>query len=170
MTVALALSGGSLIQRRGLLVIGGAAVFGALVAAFALTAEYVGSYLLALVLMFLLGFSQTVYTTASMGSLQLIIPNHMRGRVLGVYAIIWGIQPLSGAAAALMARFVGVPWAVAAGGFVVAVFALGPALMNPRLRSLRPGAAGPPSSSPPPATPPTYGPSQPPPSPDEAAP
>ena len=172
-TVALALSGGSLIQRRGLLVIGGAAVFGALVAAFALTAEYVGSYLLAVVLMFLLGFSQTVYTTASMGSLQLIIPDHMRGRVLGVYAIIWGIQPLSGAAAALMARFVGVPWAVAAGGFVVAAFALGPALMNPRLRSLRPGAVAPPSSSPPPpppATPPTYGPSQPPPSPDEAAP
>jgi MFS family permease len=146
-TIALALSGGSIVQRSGLLVIGGAGAFGALIAAFALTSEYIGSYPLALVLMFLLGFSQTIYSTASMGSLQLIIPDDMRGRVFGVYGIIWGIQPLSGALAAFFARYIGVPWAVAIGGGVVVVFALGPALMNPRLRSLRVGVDGPASPS-----------------------
>jgi hypothetical protein len=57
-----------------------------------------------------------VYTTGMMRSIQLTISDTMRGRVLGVYGIVWGIQPLSGTLAALIARAVGVPVAVAFGG------------------------------------------------------
>ena len=135
-TVGLALSGGRTSRYRGRLVIGGAATFGVLVAVFALTSEYVGSYPLALFLMVALGLTQTLYSTASMASLQLVVPDRMRGRVFGLYSIMWGIMPLSGTQAAFLANFVGVPIAVAFGGLMVTLFALGPALMNPRIRRL----------------------------------
>lgn len=136
-TVGLAMTNGSLVRQRGRMVIGGAAASGLLLAGFALSSEYIGSYALAWVLMLGLGFTQTLYTTSAMGSLQLSIPDEIRGRVLGVYAIMWGIIPLSGTQAAFLAEFVGVPFAVAIGGCVIMAFALGPALLNQKLRTLR---------------------------------
>lgn len=135
-TLALAFTSGRLVRRRGRMVIGGGASFGLALAGFAWTSEYIGSYPLAVVFMGVLGFTQTLYTTAAMGALQLAVPDHMRGRVFGIYAMMWGIMPLSGTQAAFLAEFVGVPTAVAIGGLIITAMALGPALRNPTLRSL----------------------------------
>jgi hypothetical protein len=136
-TVMLAVLDLPLLQRRGWFVIGGSITNGLLIIGFALTVDTVGSFPLALGFMFFLGATQMVYTTGTMGSIQLMITDAMRGRVLGVYGIVWGIQPLSGTLVALGARAVGVPVAIAFGGAALVTVALVAMMLNPNLRRLR---------------------------------
>ena len=136
-TVTLAVVDSPVLLRRGVFVIGGAVSSGVLLVAFALVSGYMKSYPMALALMFGLGMTQMVYTTGTMGSIQLSITDAMRGRVLGVYGILWGIQPLSGTQAAFIAQFVGVPIAVAIGGGMIVAMALFALAFSPELRSLR---------------------------------
>ncbi len=130
-TVTLAVINAPLLQRRGSFVIGGSISNGLLIIGFALTADLVGSFPLALAFMFCLGLTQIVYTTGTMGSIQLTISDGMRGRVLGVYGIVWGIQPLSGTLVALVGRFVGVPVAVALGCVALIISAVVAVVLNP---------------------------------------
>ena len=123
-------------RRKGMLIIGGGLVFGLSVAAFALTSRFVGSYPLALALMVVMGVSSSAYMISIMSSLQLLVPDRMRGRVMGFYGMTWSIMPLGGAQAGAIAEFVGVPVAIAIGGGLVAIFAIGPALLNGRVRNL----------------------------------
>ena len=48
----------------------------------------------------------------------------------------WNIMPLGGMFAGALAVQTGTHWAVAIGGFIVAGFALGPALLNSNVRNL----------------------------------
>jgi MFS family permease len=136
-TVMLAVVDLPLLQRRGWFVVGGSIANGLLIIGFALTVDSVRSFPLALGFMFFLGATQMVYTTGTMGSIQLMITDAMRGRVLGVYGIVWGIQPLSGTLIALGARAVGVPIAIAFGGGALVAVALVAMTLNPELRHLR---------------------------------
>lgn len=136
-TVTLAVVDSPVLRRRGVFVIGGAVANGLMLVAFALTCGYLKSYPLAMVLMFGLGMTQMVYTTGTMGSIQLSISDAMRGRVLGVYGIVWGIQPLSGSQAVFLAQFFGVPIGVAIGGGLIVAMALLAMALNPELRNLR---------------------------------
>ena len=135
-TVLLAVVDVPLLRRRGLFVIGGAISFGVLLIGYSLTAEFIGSFALAVVFMFGLGVTQITYT-GTMGSIQLSIPDNVRGRVLGVYGIVWGMQPLSGTQAAFLAGFIGVSGAVAVGGGAIVGLALVAAVAVPGLRALR---------------------------------
>jgi predicted MFS family arabinose efflux permease len=136
-TVALAVLDAPLLQRRGWFVIVGAISNGVLLVGFALTSELVGSFPLAMVFMFGLGTTQMLYTTGTMGSIQLSVDDRVRGRVLGVYGIVWGIQPLSGTQAAFVSQFFGVAVAVALGGVAIITMAVVAAAVNPSLRQLR---------------------------------
>ena len=121
---------------KGLILIGGATMFGLMVAAFALTSEFVGNYYLALVLMFTMGTASSTYMILIMSSLQMMVPNHMRGRVMGFYGMTWSIMPLGGMQSGAIANLIGVPFAVAIGGLAVSAFALGPAMINRNVRNL----------------------------------
>ena len=125
-------------QHRGLLIIGGAVVFGLTVAAFALTARYVGSFPLAMGLIVVMGISSSTYMISIMSSLQLLVPDHMRGRVMGFYGMTWSIMPLGAAWVGAITKlsFIDVPSAIAAGGVIVSGFALGPALLNSKIRNV----------------------------------
>jgi MFS family permease len=136
-TVTLAVLDLPLLQRRGWFVVGGSIANGLLIIGFALTVDSVRSFPLALGFMFFLGATQMVYTTGTMGSIQLMITDAMRGRVLGVYGIVWGIQPLSGTLVALGAKAVGVPVGIAFGGAALVAVALVAMTLNPGLRRLR---------------------------------
>ena len=68
-------------------------------------------------------------------SLQMMVPNHMRGRVMGFFGITWNIMPLGGLYAGALAELIGIPFAIASGGILVMLFAAGPALINKRLRN-----------------------------------
>ena len=133
-TMALGSMSGS--SHRGLMIVGGSAAFGLSVAAFGLTSQYVGSFSLALVLMFIMGTSSSIYLIAIMSSLQQLVPDNMRGRVMGFYGITWSISPLGAMQAGAVAEFIGVPMAVAIGGTLVTLFALGAAMMARQVRNL----------------------------------
>lgn len=126
------------VRRKGLLIIGGGFGFGLTLAAFALTSEYVGSFALALALMAAMGVASSAYMITIMGSLQLLTPDNMRGRVMGFYGMTWSIMPIGGFWAGGLAEVarVGVPVSVAIGGALVSAFALGPALLNRQVRSV----------------------------------
>jgi len=123
-------------RKRGLILIGGAVVTGLSIAAFALTTEWFGSMTLALVLLFIFGVSTSTYMISIQSSLQMLVPNRLRGRVMGFYGMTWSIMPLGGMYAGVVAGFIGVPWAIAIGGLLVSGFAIGPALLNSNVRGI----------------------------------
>ncbi|MFQ5874227.1 MAG: MFS transporter [Dehalococcoidia bacterium] len=122
--------------HRGLLLIGGAIMAGFSIATFALTSDYVGSYFLAMAIMVVMGVFNTMYLNSIMSSLQILVPDDMRGRVMGTYAMTWSLMPLGGMQAGAIANFIGAPVAVAIGGLAVSAFAIGPAMINSRIRNL----------------------------------
>ena len=71
-----------------------------------------------------------------MSSLQMLVPNHLRGRVMGFYGMTWSIMPLGGLYAGVLASLIGAPWAIAIGGLLVSGFAIGPALLNSEVRNI----------------------------------
>ena len=104
------------VPHRGLAIIGGAALFGLAVAAFALTAEYVGSLALAMALMFIIGVFNSIYMISIQSSLQVMVPDRMRGRVMGFYGMTWSIMPLGGLQASALTSLFTAPIAIAATG------------------------------------------------------
>ena len=71
-----------------------------------------------------------------MSALQMMVPDRMRGRVMSIYGMTWSILPLGALQAGAIANFIGAPLALAIGGLAVTVFALGPAMVNNRIRNL----------------------------------
>ena len=130
-------------RRVGLFLAGGAVMFGLSICAFALTSEYLGSYPLAIGIIIVLGAFNSMYMVSVMSTLQMMTPDHMRGRVMGFYGMTWSIYPLGGMQAGALANVIGAPFAVVIGGVLVAAFALGPALLNANIRGLATGATGP---------------------------
>ncbi len=126
----------SRVYHQGFLMIGGAVLFGALIAAFALTARYVGSFPLALGILFFIGFANSTYMINVQGLLHSLVPDQMRGRVMGFFGMTWSVMPLGGLQAGALAGIVTASFAVAIGGLAVAAFAIGPALLNPRVRNV----------------------------------
>lgn len=124
------------VRRPAAMIIVGATLYGLFVAAFAMTADWVGSYPLALVLVVAMGVTQSAYMVTIMSSLMMAVPDHMRGRVMGVFGITYAMLPLSGLQAGLLAEFIGVPAALAVGGLIVSAIAVGLAALNPGLRAL----------------------------------
>jgi MFS family permease len=136
-TVTLWMASRGRLKGSGMLVVGGAALSGVSVAGFALTTRYVGSYPLAIGLMFTTGLFTSTYMVSIMSALQAMVPDRLRGRVMALYGISWSVMLLGGLQAGLIAHFIGVPAAVAIGGVAVTAFALGPALANPTIRRLK---------------------------------
>jgi len=123
--------------KKEYLIIGGAVVFGLAIAAFALTAKYFHSYVLAMVLLAVMGMSSSTYMISIMSSLQILVPDNMRGRVMGFYSMTWSIMPLGALWSGALGSFLDdVPLAIALGGFLVSGFAIGPALVNKKLRNI----------------------------------
>ncbi len=128
-------------KQKGLLIIFGSVFFGLSIAGFALSSMQYGNYYVALVLLFIVGVSSSCYMVSIMSSLQIMVPNHMRGRVMGFYGMTWSIMPLGGMYAGALSRYIGedttgVPIAVAIGGILIALFAIGPFFMNRNVRNL----------------------------------
>ena len=123
---------------KGLLIIGGAVLFGVSLIVFGLTSRYIGSFELALVILFLMGAVTSTYMISIQSSLQMMVPDRMRGRVMGFYGMTWSIMPLGGLQAGALANIasIGAPFAVVIGGVAVAAFAVGPALLNGKVRNL----------------------------------
>ena len=124
------------VRYKGFLIVGGGVMFGLLIAAFALASRYVGSFSLVMALMFFMGVSQSTYMISIQSSLQMLVPDNMRGRVMGFYGMTYSIMPLSGMQAGALASIITAPFALMVGGLAVSGFAIGPALLNRAVRGL----------------------------------
>jgi len=101
--------------------LGGVWIFSVALVLFAFNKNlYVGVILLALV-----GFGVVLYFSTSNTVLQSIVPDEMRGRVMGIWALIFGgMIPLGSLEAGLMADFLGTPATMAVGALICALAAL----------------------------------------------
>jgi MFS family permease len=64
-------------------------------------------------LLVLLGMASIVFTTTINTSLQIIVPDELRGRVMSIYFLLFaGSTPLGGYLTGLLAEYVGVPEAL----------------------------------------------------------
>jgi MFS family permease len=106
----------------------GAVLFGALLLLFAFSRAYP----LSLVLALLLGAASQFYITAINTILQLNLPEHLRGRVMGVYGLTWDLMPVGGTIAGTIAEIGGAPTAVAVGAVFVTGLALWAVSIAPR--------------------------------------
>ena len=83
------------------------------------------NFYLALVFLFVAGFGMLLFFSTSNTVLQTIVPDEMRGRVMGVWSLVFGAMvPLGSLEAGAIAHFVGTSFALAFGAIVCAVSAL----------------------------------------------
>ena len=113
-------SAGHVVPTR-VMALGGIGIFSAALALFAFTKNvYLGTLLLAIV-----GFGIVLYFSTSNTVLQSIVPDEMRGRVMGIWTLIFGgMIPLGSLQAGLMADFLGTPATMAIGALICALAAL----------------------------------------------
>lgn len=90
---------------------------------------------LALPMLMLVGFSNTFYLTHVSTLLQQQVPDHLRGRVMGLYSLCWNMLPLGGLLGGALAAAVDARFAVLVGGGLVAATTL-LLLTSRRLRAI----------------------------------
>jgi len=112
----------------------GATLFGIILMLFALSPIYT----LSMALVFALGLTSQFYMTSVNQTLQLHLPEHLRGRVMGISGLAWEVTPIGGIFAGTIAEFAGAPVAVMIGGALVAGTALRIVLSKAKMRRLEP--------------------------------
>ncbi len=117
---------------KGMLILGGGLLFGAAIILFAMSRVFAVS--LALVLA--AGMMSSIYMIAVQSTLQMLVPDQFRGRVMGFWGLTYTMLPLGGFQAGLVANFMGAPFAVAIGGALVMAFAVLAAARNTHVRRL----------------------------------
>ncbi len=118
-------------RHRGLIILIGAAGMGLGLAIFSQSRGLA----LALPVLAIVGFSNTFYLTQVSTHLQQAVPDHLRGRVMSLYALCWNLLPLGGLLGGVLAAAVDARFAVLVGGAMVAANAL-VLLASRRLRLL----------------------------------
>jgi MFS family permease len=115
---------GSFQQSRHLggIILGAAALAGISIYGFAITTAYADvlpfAYGLALISVFIAGVFSSIFMICSMTVLQLRVPDHLRGRVMGFHGITYSLMPLGGLLAGAIASVSSTPVAVAVGATI----------------------------------------------------
>ena len=105
-------------RRRGRLVIVGAALFGATLIVFGLS----GSVWISFPAILVLGLFFAFYSTLSDTLVQTNVDEAYRGRVVAVQTMLWGLTPIGGLLAGVMASLIDVQWAIAINGMLILVY------------------------------------------------
>jgi len=131
------------IDRRGLMQIIALVVFSLALIGFSLVAGLFGSIVLALPFLFLAGAAESLYMTTNQTVIQLLAPDHMRGRlasVLQIGPLVWPIGSLCAGIASdhINIAIVGVVFSAAALAFAIGLVLLSPHVRQMRLSQLTP--------------------------------
>ncbi len=111
---------GNRVHRR-LLIFGGLGLFSLMLLLLSLTRDYY----LALFFLAVAGWGMLLYFSTTNTSIQISVDDGMRGRVMGIWALVFGgMMPVGGLEAGLLSHWLGVPWAVAIGAMVCGTAAL----------------------------------------------
>ncbi|MGE0625060.1 MAG: MFS transporter [Pseudomonadales bacterium] len=126
-------------RRLGWIMFGGAAASVVLLVGFAATTS-LASLPLALALTFLVSASASAWMIISMTVMQLLVPDALRGRVMGIHTIGYSLIPLGGLFLGSLAESLGADWAVITGAGIY-LLAIGVTVLSQaKLRSLDGGA------------------------------
>lgn len=91
-------------------------------------------YPLSLLLVALAGFCQIAFVASSNSRIQAATPDHLRGRVMALYAqALMGVGPVGSFQAGALAHFFGAPVAMGFGAAVSALFVTGSRLFRPEV-------------------------------------
>ncbi|HUE96994.1 MAG TPA: MFS transporter [Longimicrobiaceae bacterium] len=116
---------------RGRLLVASGAAMSVFVAAFALTP----SFLLSLLFLAATGFAMILSTATANSLLQSLVPNHLRGRVMSVYVVMFlGVTPFGYLLAGSLAGIFGARATLAAGAGILFTILLTQFWRSPRLR------------------------------------
>ena len=128
--LGIALNSGRIARRGALMTLGGTS-FGLVVAVFALSRSFVP----ALGLLALAGCAMIVNNALTNTMLQTLVPDALRGRVMGFYSFVFvGLSPLGAFLMGAFAEHAGTPVAVGTGGLVCALAVVTAAWRVPELR------------------------------------
>ena len=124
---------------KGQLILAGADLYGNTQILFAMAA-WQGSYTASMAMLVLVGASNSLYLVGGLSTIQQLVPEQLRGRVMGLYGITWSLAPLGMTQGGMIAQYIGAPWAVALGAMVMIVVSGLMYVLSPDLRNLRAGA------------------------------
>jgi hypothetical protein len=82
------------------------------------------------------GLGQSYFMTSSQVLLFTLVEDRYRGRVMGLYSLVWSLIALSGFLLNLAAEFVGPRLALACGALVVLAYVWGGLARSPALRTV----------------------------------
>ena len=119
-------------RGAGRVLLGGAGAFGVMLVAFALTPWFEA----ALVLLFFSGTVGVMQITTGQVILQTLVDDNLRGRVMALYGVHWGLLPVGGATMNAVAQGTGAPIAVAASGALLLTVVATIAVRGPALRGV----------------------------------
>ena len=119
-------------RGAGRVVLGAAGSFGAMLIVFALTPWFEA----ALVLLFLSGTVGVMQITTGQVILQTLVDDSLRGRVMALYGVHWGLLPVGGAVMNAVAQGTGAPIAVAGAGALLLTVAVTIAARGAALRGV----------------------------------
>lgn len=94
------------------------------------------SFPVALVVLVAIGACQIFYMATTNTMLQVIVPDHLRGRVMSIYMLDRGLMPIGQMTAGVSAHWIGAPATVSYMGLVVIVLAIVLAWRAPVVRRL----------------------------------
>jgi predicted MFS family arabinose efflux permease len=102
---------------------------------------WTSSFPLALVVLVAIGACQVIYMATTNTMLQVIVPDHLRGRVMSIYMLDRGLMPLGSMTAGISAHWIGAPATVSYMGLAVVFLAILLAWRAPVVRELGVSAA-----------------------------
>jgi MFS family permease len=120
------------VRRQGLFLFGSLASMGGLLAAFAVSTWMPAS----IAIMALIGGAQAIYLASNNTLVQVATPDELRGRVMSVYMMTWGLMPLGSLPQGIVADLVGAPIVAAGTGLLACLVVIVFAVRAPALRRL----------------------------------
>lgn len=121
------------VRRKYIPLIGGSLAFGFLLIIFA-SSE---TYLLSLFIVSVAAMFTNLYMMVGQTLLQSLVPDHLRGRVMSTYGLVWSLIPLGSLQSGTVATYLGAPMAVTIGAVVLISFSLFILIAAPSLRRVR---------------------------------
>jgi len=94
------------------------------------------NFFIALVFLYIAGLANTIYFVVAMTVLQLRVPEHMRGRVMGVYTITFSLIPLGALMGGGIASIYDERIAVFIGAAILAAIFVVAGITQPIIRNL----------------------------------
>jgi MFS family permease len=96
------------------------------------------NFALSLVALFVAGYCQISFVAAANNRIQIRTPDHLRGRVMSLYAqALIGVGPIGSTQAGALAEWLGAPWAMAIGAVIAGAVIVAIGILRPEVFSSR---------------------------------